>query len=160
MTEAEVRHQIREHISAVGRKFRAAIWSQIHASAVHDDSKFSDEEFPAYVESIPALAATTYGSDEYKAALERLGPALDHHYTHNPHHPEHHAEGIAGMTLMELIEMTCDWMAAVEKHDDGDIEESLRINQERFGIEPQLMAVIRNTVEALAAPTPSEGTES
>ena len=31
----------------------------------------------------------TYGSDEYKACLTEMKPALDHHYAANRHHPEH-----------------------------------------------------------------------
>ena len=33
------------------------------------------------------LANIEYGSDEYKAELEALKPALDHHYAVNSHHP-------------------------------------------------------------------------
>jgi len=37
----------------------------------------------------PKLAGSTYGSEEYKAFLGQMKPALDHHYAVNDHHPEH-----------------------------------------------------------------------
>ena len=49
------------------------------------------------------------------------------------------------MTLIDLIEMYCDWRAAVLRHDDGDFAESLQINKERFGIDNQLAAIFENT---------------
>ena len=53
---------------------------------------------------------------------------------------------INGMTLFDLIEMLCDWVAAGQRHDDGDIKKSLEINQERFNISPQLQQILENTV--------------
>jgi hypothetical protein len=96
-------------------------------------------------EYTPKLKRSTYGSDEYKGFLEAMGPALDHHYDVNRHHPEHFEQGIGGMNLIDLIEMMADWKAATERHEDGDLERSLRINQERFGISDQLVAILRNT---------------
>lgn len=93
----------------------------------------------------PKLSALTYGSNEYKAALAELKPALDHHYAANSHHPEHHKNGVGGMTLIDLIEMYCDWKAASLRHNDGNFAESLRINKERFGICEQLAAIFKNT---------------
>jgi hypothetical protein len=50
------------------------------------------------------------------------------------------------MSLIDLIEMVCDWMAATMRVKDGDIYKSLEINQERFGIDEQLAGIIKNTV--------------
>jgi len=54
----------------------------------HDASKLGPEEKPYYDDAM-SLWGMTYGSPEYKAALARLGPALEHHYKVNRHHPEH-----------------------------------------------------------------------
>lgn len=54
--------------------------------------------------------------------------------------------GIEGMTLVDLIEMLCDWVAATLRHADGNIEESFKHNRERFGISEQLITIFRNTV--------------
>jgi len=113
---------------------------------VHDASKLSAEEKPLFDEMTPLLKTLTYGSDEYKASLEKLGVALKHHYEHNSHHPEHFTNGIAGMNLLDVVEMLCDWKAASERTKDGDFNKSVEIGIERFKIEPQLAAILRNTI--------------
>lgn len=118
-------------------------------AAVHDNSKFSPEEFDAFERMTPLLKTLTYGTDAYKEALKELGPALQHHYAANDHHPEHFEGGISQMNLIELTEMVCDWMAAIKRVNNGDIEKSLETNRVRFGIEPQLYGVIKNTVTYL-----------
>ena len=95
----------------------------------------------------PKLKSSTYGSEEYKKFLEELKPALDNHYKENRHHPEHFENGIKGMTLVDLIEMLCDWCAAVERHSDGNILKSIEINQKRFGYSDELKQILINTLE-------------
>lgn len=112
---------------------------------VHDLSKLGEPEKSLFDEWTPKLKALTYGSDEYKAALVALGPALQHHYAHNKHHPEHYENGINGMSLLDLIEMFCDWKAASERHADGDFRKSLEINRNRFGMSDQLAEIFENT---------------
>lgn len=57
--------------------------------------------------------------------------------------------GIEGMNLLDVLEMLCDWKAATERHTDGSIARSFDINRERFGITPQLEAVLKNTARSL-----------
>jgi hypothetical protein len=114
----------------------------------HDLSKMEPPEKAVFDRVTPRLQSSTYGSEEYKASLADIGEVLVHHYGANRHHPEHYEAGIAGMTLVDVIEMLADWKAATERHDDGSLARSLQIGEERFGIEPQLMAVLRNTAEA------------
>lgn len=52
---------------------------------------------------------------------------------------------VDGMSLLDLLEMLCDWKAAGERHADGSIEKSLQINKKRFAISDQLNAILRNT---------------
>lgn len=119
----------------------------------HDRSKLVSPELEMFEEVTDDLSSLTYGSDEYRAQLERMreGP-LAHHYAMNRHHPEHYPNGIEGMNLMDVIEMVSDWVAATQRHNDGCIDKSLDINEKRFNIEPQLMQVIRNTVPHLINP--------
>lgn len=42
--------------------------------------------------------------------------------------------------------MLCDWKAATERHDDGDIAKSLDHNEMRFKIDPGLKKVLKNTI--------------
>lgn len=111
----------------------------------HDQSKLEDPEKAIFDEYSPKLKASTYGSDEYKAFLAEMKVALDHHYANNRHHPEHFEDGVAGMTLVDLVEMLADWKAATERHADGDLAVSLEIQRERFGLSDQLAAILDNT---------------
>lgn len=128
-------------------KYMQVVASDLFGRAiVHDYSKFSPEEFDVFEEVTPLLKSLEYGSEEYRIVLHQLKPALNHHYAVNSHHPEHYPNGINDMTLIDLIEMVCDWMAAVQRMKDGDINKSLEINKERFMIDDQLFAIIKNTV--------------
>ena len=51
------------------------------------------------------------------------------------------------MSLIDLLEMLCDWSAATKRHDDGDILKSIEKNKTRFGLTDQLAQILRNTVE-------------
>jgi hypothetical protein len=100
---------------------------------VHDLSKFGPEEAP-YFAKAKGLNTLEYGSPEYKKMLkETLKPALDHHYANNSHHPEYHEKGFHDMSLLDQLEMLCDWKAATLRTKDGDIKKSLEFNQGRFG---------------------------
>jgi hypothetical protein len=84
---------------------------------LHDNSKLLPPEKEIFDEYTPKLKEMTFGSDEYKAALVGMGEGLKHHYKINRHHPEHFENGVNGMTLYDLVEMFCDWLAAAEaKH--------------------------------------------
>ena len=95
------------------------------------------------------LAKLTYGSEEYKASLEALKPALDHHYASNRHHPEHFKNGINDMTLVDILEMFCDWKASTLRHNDGNFMRSIELNTSRFNIEPQLAQILMNTARMI-----------
>lgn len=118
----------------------------------HDLSKLEEPEKSIFDEFTPKLKGSTYGSDEYKQFLAEMSVALQHHYAHNSHHPEYHKYGIAGMSLLDLLEMLVDWKAATERHADGDILKSLEINRVRFGISDQLAQILQNTVDELWQP--------
>lgn len=138
-----------KHIRRVQRLLGGVARNLMQRGEVHDDSKLGPEEKPLFDEMTPLLKTLTYGSDEYKASLDKLGVALKHHYAVNSHHPEHFADGVAGMSLLDVVEMLCDWKAASERTKDGDFLKSIEIGIERFKIEPQLAAILRNTAAAL-----------
>ena len=138
-----------EHIGKVREHIAACIDSLRFRAKAHDASKLLPPEKEAFDEMTPILSGLTYGSDEYKAGIARLGPALEHHYSVYAHHPEHYPDGVNGMSLLDVLEMLCDWKAASERHANGDIARSLRINRERFGIGEQLAALLENTAVEL-----------
>lgn len=51
------------------------------------------------------------------------------------------------MTLIDIVEMLCDWMAAVKRHNDGNIYKSLNVCKERFHIDNQLYTILKNTID-------------
>ena len=135
-----------EHIRQVQLRLTNIIAALSERGWNHDNSKLEAPEKEAYDALTPRLAGLTYGSEEYRATLREMKPAIQHHYAHNSHHPEHYDRGIAGMDLLDLVEMFCDWKAASLRHKDGDFAASLQINKERFGISDQLMAILENSV--------------
>jgi len=112
---------------------------------VHDLSKLAPIEARGFARA--GLKGHVYGSAGYRAARLALGPALDHHYRANRHHPEHFQAGLAGMDLVDLAEMLCDWRAAVRLNPRGSLERSFQVGRTRFGLGEELEAVLRNTVE-------------
>lgn len=50
------------------------------------------------------------------------------------------------MNLIDVLEMLVDWKAASLRHDNGNIISSIDIGTKRFGIEPQLAAILHNTI--------------
>lgn len=144
------------HIQRVRVYLYAFIQHIIKRSWNHDNSKLLPPEKELFDIYTPKLKNLTYGSDEYKQCLSELKPALDHHYANNSHHPEHFKDGIAGMDLIDIIEMLADWKAASERHADGDIKKSLEINKERFNISDDLYKILCNTVDRYMLNTDSE----
>ncbi len=138
-----------EHINLVRVFLRVIAVELLKRGETHDLSKMSPEEVDAFTEYTPKLKTCTYGSDEYKRYLAEIAPALEHHYASNKHHPEHYASGIRGMNLVDVVEMLVDWTASTKRHADGDIHRSIEINQKRFNMSDDLVAVFKNTIELL-----------
>lgn len=116
-------------------------------AARHDASKLQEPEKSVFDLVTPKLKALTYGTDAYKASLVEMGAALRHHYDakENTHHPDHFPDGFNGMSLLDVIEMLCDWKAAGERHANGSLVKSLEINKRRFGLSDRLWHILDNT---------------
>lgn len=166
------------HIRRV-QQLLAVVCANLMARAIaHDTSKLESPEKEGFDTVTGALKGLTYGSDEYKAQLKLLQPILGHHYAVNSHHPEYYGtkicEGctsvpldyvgdcpkcgkndfvfkpsVGSMTLLDIVEMFCDWKAAGERHADGSIMKSIQINMDRFKINPQLCLIFENTAKEL-----------
>jgi len=149
----------RKHQLLVAKHLMTFSQKLLDRAKEHDNSKFSKEERPYFVKMARKLKKLTFGTKEYKEALKELKPALDHHYANNKHHPEFNNingfsfstlnDCIRSMDLIDIVEMLCDWLAATQKHDDGDIFRSIKINEKRYGINDQLSQVFRNTIGLL-----------
>lgn len=136
-----------KHVKLVSKNINVFIKELIYRSENHDNSKFEEPELSIYAKFTPELAKTEYGSKEYKELLEKVRPAIDHHYANNSHHPENWKNGIDDMDLLDILEMLADWKAATMRNKNGNIKKSIEINAERFNINPQLKRILENTVE-------------
>lgn len=146
MTDDEVIQELKNHNSIVLSLIIDFILELKTRGLHHDGSKLNPPELEYFLIYTPKLKDTTYGSDEYKKYLEALTPAIQHHYEKNRHHPEHFANGLSGMNLIDIVEMFCDWTAATQRHNDGDINRSIELNRKRFGYDDVLSNIFRNTV--------------
>jgi hypothetical protein len=138
--------QTRLHVQRVQHYLIEFAHDLLRRALKHDDSKFSVDEAPYFAASVEKLKNSTYNSEEYKQTLLDIQPALQHHYKCNSHHPEHYSNGIAGMDLLDIVELFCDWKAASERHANGSIEQSIINNQVRFDLQEQIVSIMNNTV--------------
>lgn len=127
-------------------------WALVWRGIKHDLSKYGNAEALFFADEIFNLKKLTYGTPEYKTALDKIRPCLDHHYKTNSHHPEYYPNGYAGMSHMDKLEMLCDWCAAVRRHKDGSILKSIQKNQERFKYTDEDAAWLTSLAELLVKP--------
>lgn len=151
LTEAQkaTNYDTFRHIERVRNLLNACVVELLRRGELHDQSKLESPEVEAFTEYTSKLAGCTYGSEEYNQYRAAMKPALDHHYANNRNHPEWHKNGINDMNLIDIVEMLCDWKAASERHNDGNINKSIEINANRFGISPQLAKILENTADLM-----------
>ncbi len=149
MTISECQIATLLHIEKV-RKYLRFFTDRLTTRGVeHDSSKLSDPEIQLFAEHTENLNRIDYGSEEYKKELEALKPAVEHHYAVNLHHPEHWKNGINDMSLIDIVEMLCDWKASSERQNNGNLLKSIEMNAKRFGISNQLTQILINTAKLL-----------
>lgn len=147
MADYDCTEDVQKHQAAV-----AIVLSQIQAAIeyraeTHDQSKLNDPiEKALFDKWTPELRRRTFGTDEYKQALDAMGEGVQRHYKANRHHPEHHEDGVNGMTLIDVIEMVADWKAAAARN--GRVVD-LDHAKKRFGLSDQLAAIIENTLREI-----------
>lgn len=145
--ELQFEKDTQDHVKKVRGNLNQIIHELIDRGQAHDDTKFQSPERELFIEYTPKLKNCTYGSDEYKGYLKELKVALEHHYGKYPHHPEHYKNGLNDMTLIDIMEMFCDWKASSERHNDGNIHKSIEKNKDRFGMTDQLCKIFENTAK-------------
>ena len=147
MTIAECQVETQKHIERVRHYIRLFTDKLTTRGVNHDHCKLESPEIESFAEHTEALATTGYATPEYQKHMAAMKPALDHHYAQSRHHPEHFDDGILGMNLIDLCEMFCDWKAATERHNDGNLLKSIQINAQRFGYDDQLKRIFLNTAK-------------
>lgn len=138
------------HIRRVSGLLHKACKALLDRADKHDKTKLRYPEKAVFDKFTQRLKETTYGSDEYNNDTEgEMAPALKDHYAANSHHPEHYENGINDMDLIDLVEMFCDWKAASERHEDGDLGQSILTNKKRFKMSDQLVKIFQNTAKSI-----------
>ncbi len=137
-----------QHIALVSHELLSISSYLMRRAQDHDATKLINPERRLFDTYAPLLRETTYDSPQYREHLRHMGAALEHHYAYNRHHPEHFRRGIHDMTLLDMIEMLADWKAAVQRHADGDLEHSIKVNADRFGYGPEITGLLLNTARA------------
>lgn len=141
-----------EHIAEVRYRLNRVIRQLLTRAHVHDRSKLEEPELSMFNVYRQKLDEVEHDSPEYRRQLADMGEALRHHYAHNSHHPEHYPDGIAGMDLLDLIEMLCDWLAAAARKGDDVVPYIKGGAQERFGYGEEIKRLLLNTVRSLESP--------
>lgn len=149
LTIAECTVETQKHIELVRKYIRLMTDKLTQRGVDHDASKQTTPEVELFAQHTKFLSSTEYDSDEYRKHLEELKPALDHHYANNRHHPEHFANGINDMTIIDIIEMLCDWKASTYRTNSGNLLKSIEVNAERFHLDDQLKAILINTAKMI-----------
>lgn len=147
MTKEQCQLETIKHIENV-RKFIKIFTDRLTQRGIdHDKSKLESPELEVFTKFTPMLAQLQYGTPEYQECLDNMRVALDHHYANCRHHPEHFTNGIRDMTLLDIVEMFCDWKASSMRQNNGNLLKSIEVNAERFGLDDLLTQVFVNTAK-------------
>src|SRR5688500_11853943 len=98
------------HISQVRANLQRITHDLERRSLIHDESKFSADEFDGFARINKIARENAYGSEAYISSMRQESPTIDLHYSRNSHHPEHWP--YQEMSWLDLIEMVCDWRSA------------------------------------------------
>ena len=150
MSETRFTKSLAKHIGFI-RDDLIEIIHQLYLRALHhDDSKWTDDERPYYEKSDEAVNFYGKDIDSYEELLKITAPitapAIKHHFEVSKHHPEHYKNGVNDMSLVDIIEMVCDWHSSAKTR---GLPLDCEFNFKRFGIDEQLQKIIENTIKEL-----------
>ena len=109
MSDDSTEEYIKRHIARVRERLNVIIRILNKRAAMHDDSKLEEPELSLW-KKMDREKRYPYGSSEYLDKIQRNKKVFQLHYLKNRHHPEHYANGVRDMTLIDVIEMLCDWI--------------------------------------------------
>lgn len=145
MAQIETEEYIKGHISRVRRHIDTFIQLLIRRAENHDKSKLEEPELSWWKE-MDKEPRYPYGSKEYKQKIKKWDKVFKHHYKYNRHHPEHYEYGVSEMTLIDIVEMMCDWLGY---KDTTTVTEALKVCDDqmaRYDISEELRQIIFNTL--------------
>lgn len=145
MEQINTEEYIKGHITRVRKHIATFVQLLIKRSLNHDNSKLQEPELTWWTE-MDKEPRFPYGSKEYKEKMKRCEKVFKHHYSYNRHHPEFYEKGVNDMTLVDIVEMMCDWLGYKQTI---SITEALNVCDEqmkRYNISNELRQVIFNTL--------------
>ena len=145
MEQIDTEEYIKGHISRVRKHMNTFVQLLLKRAINHDRSKLEEPELSWWKE-MDKEPRYPYGSEEYKQKIKRWDKVFKHHYKYNRHHPEHYEYGISEMTLVDIVEMMCDWLGY---KDTIAISEALKVCDEqmkRYDIPDDIRQIIFNTL--------------
>lgn len=131
----------------------------------HDNSKWDEkEEFEPYVWRYWRTQWKESGKADkrFTEAFESMDvdryitKAVWHHVQHNRHHPEYHLDH-DDMTLVDLIEMVCDWYAMSEEFGTNIDEWVTYVVPRRYHFSADKVSTIHQLIEVLRQAKPQDG---
>lgn len=110
------------------------------AAHKHDESKWSDEEYDAFIASRDSLRWSKDGKDaEYQKHLN--SEAIQHHITTNDHHPEYWDRIGVRMPVWAVISMFFDWRSrCIAK--GGNMDGFWEYNLAKLKNQPHAIAIV------------------
>ena len=145
MEQIDTEEYIKRHISRVRKHINTFVQLLLKRAINHDKSKLEEPEISWWKE-MDKEPRYPYGSEEYKQKIKRWDKVFKHHYKYNRHHPEHYEYGVSEMTLVDIVEMMCDWLGY---KDTITISEALKVCDEqmrRYNIPDGIRQIIFNTL--------------
>ena len=145
MEQIDTEEYIKGHISRVRKHMNTFVQLLLKRAINHDKSKLEEPELSWWKE-MDKEPRYPYGSEEYKQKIKRWDKVFKHHYKYNRHHPEHYEYGVSEMTLVDIVEMMCDWLGY---KDTIAISEALKVCDEqmkRYNIPDGIRQIIFNTL--------------
>lgn len=137
----------KKHIKRVGELINSFCFKLLVRAKKHDKSKLDKFEKNIFDTLTYDLKDLVFGSKDYAKSREQIKKGLVHHYQNNRHHPEYYKNGIDDMNLLDVVEMFFDWKASTERHKNGDLKRSIKINKKRFKMSKQLTNIFNNSVD-------------
>ena len=138
------RFKTMRHMETVRNLLQEFTKNLLDRGVAHDQSKLREPEDKYREKYMLKLRRMKYGSSEYNRFIKKIGFIVQHHHKVNSHHPEFYKEGIRGMTLMDVMEMLCDWKAATLR-EDNNIFTSIDMAQKKYLFTDELKAILINT---------------
>lgn len=135
--------EILRHNGIVSHLLRQLARKLEERADLHDNSKFNWDELEGFIEFKALARVHPFGTEAYYQAQEKYKPAIDLHMSRNPHHPEYYGGDLNKMSLIDFMEMICDWTGATITYARLNFEEGLEVQKQEFDIQPHHLYLIR-----------------